>query len=90
MFEDVQRQIDQTIRELEAKAGNGDPEAQSDLFVFLNAKAMEEYDQSIFDRAETMLEKSAVAGWPEAIEQMKVQSIRRRAFKRRLQRNEKP
>ena len=58
--------------------------------MFLNAKAMEGYDQSIFDRAEGMLIRSAEAGWPEAVEQMKMQPKRRRAFAGRLQRNAKP
>lgn len=71
-------------------AENGDTEAQCDLFVFLNAKAMEEYDIAIFNKAEEMLRRSAAAGWPEAIEQLKSQSIRRRGIEGRVKRNDKP
>ena len=89
MAKDIQRQIDQTIRGLEVSAENGDAEAQCDSFVLLNAKAMEEYDTAIFDKAEGMLRRSDDAGWPEAIEKLKSQSIRRRGFEGRVKRHGK-
>lgn len=90
MSEDLQRKIDQTISDLETRSAMGDPDAQFDLFVFLNAKAMEEYDVAVFDKAEQSLVLSAESGWADALESLKSQKIRRRAFEGRVRRNDPP
>ncbi len=86
MLKNIESQIEKTIIELEQKARSGDSEAQYDLFVFLNAKAMENYDLECFQRAEKFLILSANRGHKEAKELLEKQDIRKYIFHRRVER----
>ncbi len=87
MLEDIEKQIQETIDELEIKAKSGDTDSQYDLFVLLNAKAMQEYDDTIFQRAEKFLILSANRGHKDAKKALEDHEIRKYAFKRRVQRH---
>lgn len=87
MLKDLEKKIQNTIDELEVKAKSGDIEAQYDLFVFLNAKAMQEYDEKSFQRAQKFLILSATRGHKEAKEALEKQEIRKYAFNKRVQRH---
>ena len=86
MFDSVKMQIKETIKELEANAAGGDADAQHNLFTLLFAEAMENYDIDIFNQAESYLIESAENGWPEAINDLMDQELRRCAFERRVAR----
>jgi hypothetical protein len=86
MFESFNKQIEGTIKELKAIAEAGNADAQHHLSILLFAEAMEKYDVGIFDRAESYLIKSAENGWPEAINDLNSQKIRRYAFEQRVAR----
>lgn len=87
MTDEFNKQIEQTIKELIPKAENGDANAQHHLFVLLFSEAMKKYDTELFNKAEKYLILSAGNGWPEAIEDMNNQELRRSAFEGRVKRN---
>lgn len=87
MLNHIDREITHTMSELEPKAESGDADAQHHLFILLLSQAMEKYDAGLFNKAEKYLIKSAQAGWPNAIEAMNDQSLRRRAFESRVNRH---
>ena len=83
----LKENIAETIKEMREKACSGNPAAQYDLFVFLNAEAMELYDWELFEEAEKYLVQSAQKEYSEAIEALEKQEIRRYAFTKRVERN---
>lgn len=86
MTKEIATEIQNTISELEPKAKSGEAYAQHQLFVLLFGEAMENYDSDLFDKAEYYLIKSAENGYPEAIEALTNQQLRRYAFEQRVKR----
>lgn len=86
MSNSIDEQMQQAICELELKATNGDADAQHHLFILLRGEAMDKYDLGLFYKADEYLKLAAENGFPDALEDIKHQELRKNALIRRIER----